>query len=267
MATWTYPTDMHPWFRTPSLKRKLTDVNVSVVAEHGSTTPPPTVCHKRRRCDVLERGLARLTLAACCDRPTDSVSTNCDPNRASGLGRAASSSASAIVNSVEPSAGLPTPLTEPSLLPTALDLPSIPIIFPSSVDEPTSPGHVNDQPDVHMKIPSWYEVEKDRIVITELEDSDLEEDLSTSDELFISPALLGRLPRQLLSLPSRAPKTDSSRALVLFKPPIIAEPFSRENKNKVDEEDEAAGNRQDTDADTPMDIQADDDNDMEIELL
>lgn len=56
---------MHPWFRLPTLKRK------SPYRDRDDTAfPPPDhdeheigLPAKRRRCDVLERGLAQLSIA------------------------------------------------------------------------------------------------------------------------------------------------------------------------------------------------------------
>lgn len=68
---------MHPWFRLPTLKRKSTYIyheddshlaqpntnsppnELAVQQQEGLLLPPP----KRRRCDVLERGLAQLSIA------------------------------------------------------------------------------------------------------------------------------------------------------------------------------------------------------------
>lgn len=69
-----------------------------------------------------------------------------------------------------------------------------------------------------MKGTSWYEPEKDRIVITDLDDFDDEPD--PDPNLTISSALLDHIKAGPIRLPRPAP----SMALVLFKPVLATDP-------------------------------------------
>ncbi|KAG6853374.1 hypothetical protein C0991_004933 [Blastosporella zonata] len=74
-------------------------------------------------------------------------------------------------------------------------------------------------PEVKMKSSSWYEPEPDRIVVTTLDSSDEEDEVTDADTttLTIPPALL----KELMSQPPRPPilgPKNGNHALVLFKP-------------------------------------------------
>jgi len=70
-----------------------------------------------------------------------------------------------------------------------------------------------------MKSQSWYEPEKDRIVITDLDDSDDESDSkSASDIIDISTALLDRIKNHRTHTSAPVPLPSTSTALVLFRP-------------------------------------------------
>jgi hypothetical protein len=79
-----------------------------------------------------------------------------------------------------------------------------------------------------MKLQSWYEPEKDRIVVLDLESEDEDDDLSKSTgqgqlepEFVVSSALLSRLPaahESGLRLPTSR-EAKECQALVLFKAP------------------------------------------------
>ncbi|KAI0930377.1 hypothetical protein AcW1_009088 [Taiwanofungus camphoratus] len=218
MTTWAYPVHIHPWFRMPSLKRKGPDDENILSPDPGSQSAPLSRS-KRRRCNVLEHGIAQLSL----DPPDDGA--------ADALKRSLSEAAARFTSI--PTASIPEapvvqsqPSWDTSMYtypPT--DAPSVPVVRPGSVEEPTSP--VVDLPDVQMKSPSWYEIEKDRIVVTDLEDSDTEESESdastkTTPDMTVSPALLERLSKHVSAMPTpRYQEPDSSKALVLFRPLVI----------------------------------------------
>jgi len=102
------------------------------------------------------------------------------------------------------------------------------LLRPGSVDEPPSP----EMNDVQMCTSSWYEPEKDRIIITSLDDDEYDGDdegqqqhpsatAAQESEFTISPAFLNAIKKL------RRPPTDTptSQALVLFRPlPPIAPP-------------------------------------------
>ncbi|KAH8083819.1 hypothetical protein BXZ70DRAFT_577383 [Cristinia sonorae] len=228
----------HPWFRLPTLKRKSAYIYDDTDSRHNPSYAPivdegtfqydePLGPSKRRRCEALERGLAQLSLA----HPF--------PQQA---------------------APAPAPLSWNT--PVAPTLTSeVSVERHSIVTEPEDIPIECDQ-DVE---PSWYEPEKDRIIITKLDDEDDDqthpsltskhpiEPLAEVDptSVSISPALLDRLKSQHQNFgipgllqgppPSRPPPSpaDESKALVLFKPlaipaqPTIHEPEQDDNEEEV----------------------------------
>jgi len=86
-----------------------------------------------------------------------------------------------------------------------------PVITPSSVEEP-------DTPDVKMQ--TWYEPEKDRIVVTDLDDCD--DDPVPQSEVIIPAAVLDHLKsastHQVLPTGNASPDAGQCMALVLFRP-------------------------------------------------
>ncbi|OBZ68342.1 Alanine--tRNA ligase [Grifola frondosa] len=143
----------------------------------------------------------------------------------------------------------------PTPTPVHADTHRASVVLPGSVEEPTSPVQAASVHDITMKSPSWYEIEKDRIVITDLEDSDAEgsEDESPPEstaEWTVSPALLRRIATtSAMPSPLTAAhmEPESSQALVLYKPLPLPEDASR-----VKEIPESVGGRT-TEADDAMD--------------
>ena len=286
-ATWANPYSLHPWFRMPSQKRKelSDDEDAPSTFYESRRSLSPTPSPKRRRCDVLENGMSQLTLDG---RPIPPSATT------------ASASYPTVLFPVTPVASHPPPLwADPSQLsgPNVTHIPTsaaATVVLPGSVEEPTSPKTVEEDAevqDVSMKVPSWYEIEKDRtsvsshpsassaststttipssstsgrsrrsstpprtsrrplfrhpprptvvdapdddtgIVITDLEDSDAEDEASNApaqsasgaDDLpafSISSALLDRLPKPH-ALGPLAPDPSPSTALVLYRPLVL----------------------------------------------
>ncbi|KAH9935404.1 uncharacterized protein B0H18DRAFT_1114158 [Fomitopsis serialis] len=254
------PPNSHPWFREPSLKRKtLEDDDISVV--EFPQTRPVAQRPKRRRCDNIEHGLAQMTLNR------SSVSPPPPPSRFNPIVE------------LPPAAQVPqnsyyesmahAPSVQETMPPLLMSVPS-PVVLPGSVEEPASPEQTRDVPDVRMKIPSWYEVEKDRIVITDLEDSDTEDQEerkgSRADaEYTVSTALLDRLPIHAPSLPPPSSDSDPSKALVLFRPLVVASAAERETDASPGDgrQDDMESDAPTMDLDTPMDV----DDAMDIEPL
>ena len=285
-ATWANPYSLHPWFRMPSQKRKelSDDEDAPSTFYESRRSLSPTPSPKRRRCDVLENGMSQLTLDG---RPIPPSATT------------ASASYPTVLFPVTPVASHPPPLwADPSQLsgPNVTHIPTsaaATVVLPGSVEEPTSPETVEEDAevqDVSMKVPSWYEIEKDRtsvsshpsassaststttipssstsgrsrrsstpprtsrrplfrhpprptvvdapdddtgIVITDLEDSDAEDESSNvpakppsnaddAPAFSISSALLDRLPKPH-ALGPLAPDPSPSTALVLYRPVV-----------------------------------------------
>jgi len=124
------------------------------------------------------------------------------------------------------------------------------ITLPSSVEEPPSPehsgSHLTDCIDVKMRSQSWYEPEKDRIVITDLDDSsDDDSDSNTVSEaqgIHISTTLLEHMKNQPKFTSVLPPRDRSDGALVLFRPilpsqdKVAAEPIPLTLPSKNDDD-------------------------------
>jgi len=208
MTTWLHHNHhlQHPWFASPSLKRKLSP-------EADQEQHPP----RRKRIHKLEHGFAGLTLQT----PTVSPTTPTIPTS------------------------------------TSLSTQSTPPITP---EQPVS---IEEPPEIKMGFSSWYEPEKDRIVITELDDSEEEDEdagkaQSEGGGYTISPAILSVLNKRLgidppsLDIPDASSTASSaiagrpSQALILFQP----RDFFREETQPVESKVE-----QGTPVDDAMDIE------------
>lgn len=198
----------HPWFSMPSTKRKLSPSSSSSSDNddldrfNRRSSPFRTCATKRRRYSVLERGFAQLAI----NHPI--LQTNV---RASLYSSPSSLSPSSVVDLDLPVARSPSA--------TPMDLEdTYPTVHPASVEEPTSPDVPLSETDVTMRSRSWYELEKDRIVITDLDDSDDESDTESAKGIDISTALLERIKDRPTNPILPVPIPSTSTALVLFRP-------------------------------------------------
>lgn len=305
-SAWANPYALHPWFKMPSLKRKDASSDeedaytTSSPIRGASYEPPrrslsPAPSPKRRRCDVLESGMSQLTLAGRPIPPSPAHPGQFPPQ----YSIPAAAGAPTILFPITPSTSTQSVASQwadglqvSPVLPATTALQTS-VVLPGSVEEPTSPeafaAAVMD-PDVHdvsMKVPSWYEIEKDRtssspspprslyapareppvclpvadtrsrrlagIVITDLEDSDAEDDdngdantsksISSADapQFTISSALLDRLPKPSATLGPLAPDPNPTNALVLYRPlPLPAS--SHEDQDDVRDSARWSGN-------------------------
>jgi hypothetical protein len=85
-----------------------------------------------------------------------------------------------------------------------------------SVEEPSPSPTMFQVPEIRMKGSSWYEPEPDRIVVTDLDSSEDEEEADEPIHPVISPALLERIRRRELSVPELP--LQNEQALVLYQP-------------------------------------------------
>ncbi|RDX50166.1 hypothetical protein OH76DRAFT_1403053 [Lentinus brumalis] len=208
----------------PSQKRKGLsddeDAPSTFYEPRRSLSPAPSP--KRRRCDVLENGMSQLTLDGLAIPPSANLGSTSYPT--------------VLFPDTPAVASHPPPLWADASHASGPYVTQIPtnaaatVVLPGSVEEPTSSETVSEEAeeadvqDVSMKTPSWYEIEKDRIVITDLEDSDTEEESSPPTQTSgntpafkISNALLDRLPKPH-ALGPLAPEPSPSTALVLYRP-------------------------------------------------
>ncbi|KAK0212996.1 hypothetical protein DFS33DRAFT_1285807 [Desarmillaria ectypa] len=105
----------------------------------------------------------------------------------------------------EPKSPSPPSFIDVSELPD--DIITVDAQLPDNVEEPIH--------DVKMKKSTWYEPEPDRIVVTDLDSSDDEDDNEQDTALSISPALVECIRSRQLS--SSLP-TPATHALVLYRP-------------------------------------------------
>ncbi|KAJ8077077.1 hypothetical protein PM082_001500 [Marasmius tenuissimus] len=204
----------HPWFRPPSsMKRPHPD-------DSNDT-------NKRRRVAVLAKGFSNMSL----DTNANYEPIPLEPD----------------VSYPPDSASTSTSNSVPFSAPDAMEIeevtgPGPGQLFTISVEEPTSPSsRTGKLRDVRMKgQPSWYEPEPDRIIITDLDDSEdesSEDSDKTQNHIEISPALLQRI-RQNNILRSTLPSSAEARgqALVLYRPLTIPEEGVRQEDMKEEEE-------------------------------
>jgi len=107
-----------------------------------------------------------------------------------------------------------------------------PVILPSSVEEPEL-----DVPEIEMKTSSWYELAPDRIVITDLDSYEAEDenDGENSDAVSINSPLLEHIKKQRSFMPNGAIQPRTSQALVLFRPLTIPGIERREQETRPKE--------------------------------
>ncbi|PSS37885.1 hypothetical protein PHLCEN_2v353 [Hermanssonia centrifuga] len=257
MSTLSYPTYMHPWFRVPSQKRRASEADSSSSASDASDVETCPRAPKRRKCDVLENGIAHLSLNTQLNSPiVSSPSVSAYPgtpsydwspsDTRSTVGAAAQvswNSSSAAYNG-----------------PQAVG----PVLRPGSVEEPPAP-EVPDIPEVTMRGQSWYEPEKDRIVVTDLDDSDAEDSPDDPFGLSVNSALMDRIKSGSAPL-APLPIPDSSKALVLFRPLAVPDSSRMALDNKArrekDQTDIVEDIVEDIFVDPPL---VDDDDAMDIE--
>jgi len=170
---------------------------------------------KRRRQTQLEAGFSTLSLAT----PTD-VRSN-------------------------PSA-FPVVSEHVSSTPSDYDMSTI--VLPSAIEEPSAP-------EIKMKSSTWYEPERDRIVVTDLDASSDEEDGTEphTSSLSISRSLLKEISSRALSMTEpRIPRPVPSQALVLFTPLSIMGPPPNAEKKVVSKNMDIGDGVRDDDA---MDVE------------
>ncbi|RDB25438.1 hypothetical protein Hypma_008113 [Hypsizygus marmoreus] len=209
MATWLASNPVqHPWFTKPSMKRKLSESPSPISSASQSSSSSPSGSpppHKRRKHSALEAGFSNLSLVN--SHPTDTSGSSSALNYASEHISTLSASYSSI-EALEP-----------------------------SIEEPTVP-------EVKMKSSSWYEPERDRIVVTDLDSSSDEDDENADPDtasISISRALLRQISSRNATKPILLPPSQS-QALVLFKPlptagvtAIVEEPEDQLEEGKADD--------------------------------
>ncbi|KXN90225.1 hypothetical protein AN958_04715 [Leucoagaricus sp. SymC.cos] len=190
MTIWSVDNHVrHPWFDPPEKKRK----HITRDGDHSSSDESDTpYSHKtkRRRCSVLEHRLAHLSLHPGPD------STENDELRAA--------------NPMNPTTMLVAEECVMDADDDDFNGRNVPVLQPGYIEEPEQ-----DVPEIQMKTSSWYELTPDRIVITDLDSFESEDELAGErGGLAINASLLEHLKKQ----PSLLPHDQPSQALVLFRP-------------------------------------------------
>ncbi|KAF9451246.1 hypothetical protein P691DRAFT_663496 [Macrolepiota fuliginosa MF-IS2] len=208
MTIWSLDNHVrHPWFDKSVKKRKrvLVDREDSGSSDDSNVVERAPV-KRRRQCNGLEQGLAHLSLQH-------------TMSKKSRLGV---------------DIGEQEPMIEDEVC--AMDADDGvggralvgPVLLPSSVEEPEQ-----DIPEVQMKTSSWYELGPDRIVITDLDSFEAEDDKDKDSEtLSINSSLLEHIRNQWQSGAAHtlAPSL-TSQALVLFQP--LPAPSSNERASET----------------------------------
>jgi hypothetical protein len=228
----------HPWFDTPTTKRKLAFDDECDESNPQTIRPRKKASDsiKRRRITSLESGFGHLSLES--NHLTFSppqIRTQTPFSRVQ-----SDTQADFRLEVLDP----PPVIQQDASL---TDF-SFPVMFPSSVEEPISPD--SNIPEVTMKTSSWYEPEKDRIIVTSLDDSDEESD--QEGDLQVSPALLNCIKEARFSPP--AIKNKESMALVLFTPITFTSPPKSDMK-EIKPEETAELFRTDTLDEDAMDVE------------
>ncbi|KAJ3724981.1 hypothetical protein DFJ43DRAFT_1090104 [Lentinula guzmanii] len=194
----------HPWFDKPSMKRR----HSSSSPEDEAPLDVSPASAKRRRVTALERGFSNLSLHH--------------------IQHGAPTSTSFTAPTYYPDSGsIPPPSylihttsspPPPSDTLTAMEVEyssMSPSIQPDSVEEPSSPSLL--LPEIQMKSSSWYEPEPDRIVVTDLDSSDDEDEAELVNPV-VSPTLLERIRQRELFNTVPVPSLPNQQALVLYRP-------------------------------------------------
>ncbi|KAH9972404.1 hypothetical protein BGW80DRAFT_1459760 [Lactifluus volemus] len=240
---WIEPAQLHPWYKPATLKRKLSTMfprseSPSPVEEYDSDTrikrhrrltleethskkrrlpsPPQSPIEdvdgarflKRQRCTTLERGIEGLSLTPLAQEAT-------------AVPIASSLAARQPPSALAPISALPAdpvsprwlqqvvlpPTTPPSLFNPLAAFTSMPVTTAASVHAPTSTP-ADAIVDIKMHSSSWYEPEKDRIVITDLDASSSDDEDGVVDD---AP----KLPRSVLQALLRGPERRDPRLVGL----------------------------------------------------
>ncbi|KAI0029205.1 hypothetical protein K488DRAFT_88964 [Vararia minispora EC-137] len=217
MATWAADVHLHPWFKMLSLKRTLSDEDWDSDTDRSST---PSRVHssssqddvgaalathprKRLKSSGLEGGLASLSLSS----PTVLQPSSVEESASAGLALSSPSHRKPDMN-VEELAYIPSSLGTDAYINYNGDHS---VVQAFSIEEPS--------PEVCMRTTSWYEPTPDRIIITDLDDSDDE----IAPESVVLPSALEMLHARIGPLIPRVELEDCAQALALV--PFHPRPF------------------------------------------
>ncbi|KAF5352000.1 hypothetical protein D9756_007366 [Leucocoprinus leucothites] len=195
----------HPWFDSQLKKRKHLAHNRETPSssEELSDDVPETEprASKRRRCSALEHGLSRLSLHHHHHKPLGLFLRNDEAH-------VQDRHAPTITEVTPPDYECAMDADDEGDDGIGARPPQV--VLPGYVQEPEQ-----DIPEIQMKTSSWYELSPDRIVITDLDSFEAEdESVGENGGIEINAPLLEHIKKQR-SLP---PPERTSQALVLFRP-------------------------------------------------
>ncbi|KAI0267163.1 hypothetical protein BC834DRAFT_969179 [Gloeopeniophorella convolvens] len=207
---WAQPTQLHPWFKPTTLKRKD--------PPHTTPMPPPDKSSgfeartkRQRQYLTLEQPRALKRRLSQADSPTDG-GVGAKRQRCAALERGLAGLSIAPPPPLHAQRGPPAPSPPSNYALSSSTL-------PSSAPPPVSIADAREpDDDVRMRSSSWYEPEKDRIVVTDLDASSDDEDAQDGDD-GESEGGAPRLPRALLQALLCGPPRDPRLAVVPFAPP------------------------------------------------
>ncbi|KAJ3779951.1 hypothetical protein GGU10DRAFT_337584 [Lentinula aff. detonsa] len=214
----------HPWFDKPSMKRRHSS---SSPEDEAPLNVSPTSA-KRRRVTALERGFSNLSLHHV--QPGASTSTSfIAPTSYPDSGSIPPPSY--LIHTTALSSSSP-PLSD-TLTAMEVEYSSMtPSIQPDSVEEPPSPSLL--LPEIQMKkSSSWYEPEPDRIVVTDLDSSDDEDEAELVNPV-VSPTLLERIRQRELFNTVPVPSLPNQQALVLYRPLTRPSTYTEPEDDQLD---------------------------------
>ncbi|KAJ8507909.1 hypothetical protein ONZ45_g9755 [Pleurotus djamor] len=244
----SYTPILHPWFVKPSMKRKHLHHQSS--SESSPTASPPSQSDeesprnnnnnddtsnqvnphrpKRRRFSALEKGFSHLSLEQQHNvgqfpvaspvflSPNDERNNNVGSSQLPNISEMSPSTyyASTTGNGNGGEQGMDD---------DGMQYENLDVVRPAQVEEPFEPVDHPPTPPIHeinMKSSTWYEPEPDRIVVTDLDDSEDEADVE-DNPISLPASVLKHIAARHMGMGldrSVLPSENTNRALVLFRP-------------------------------------------------
>ncbi|KZV68593.1 hypothetical protein PENSPDRAFT_687147 [Peniophora sp. CONT] len=277
----------HPWMRALSRKRTHSSddtnsdddapavpVQVQRYPRTATTTPPPPTAHarKRFRASGLEGTLAKLSLT-----PPPPPAPRLYPHDIPDLD-ASNTSQSAYDDDLDMAVEDESPLGAPPnthsfaapLPPNGAFAGEGDMLRNGAVEEPL--------PEIRMRATSWYEPTPDRIIVTDLDGSDADDEREDHTEPVILPSALELLQKRLGASVPVLPRDEAQRlALVPFRPPVFRAPASLGFEDQaggvqrgvvVEEDDvEEAGSGRNGEGEVDGGVLADEEDGMDVEPM
>ncbi|KAI0297199.1 hypothetical protein BC826DRAFT_1103612 [Russula brevipes] len=201
---WAQPAQLHPWYKTASLKRKLPAMFSRPECQFPLDEDDSDSCAKRQRRLTLDQTRSKRKLPS---PPQSPIEDSADPRlfkrqRCTTLERGIERLSLTPPGPQAPEFGARNLLADAWLYISSSQPPptSIPLTPSPLLSAVADAGATTD---VKMRSSSWYEPEKDRIVVTDL-------DVSSDDEVDVADDA-PKLPRSVLQALLRGPERNGPR--------------------------------------------------------